>query len=147
MVRIFIASILLSLAIPTIGYAKTEQKQGGKVLYAIMETTKGKIKIKLFEKEAPKTVANFTELAEGKREWTDHSKPGMLSMANAGPGTNGSQFFLTVAPTPFLDGKHSVFGEIVEGLDVAIAISNVPRDGNDRPREDVKMTKVTIVRE
>ena len=77
----------------------------------------------------------------------NHSKPGMLSMANAGPGTNGSQFFLTVAPTPFLDGKHSVFGEIVEGLDVAIAISNVPRDGNDRPREDVKMTKVTIVRE
>ncbi|PTL35258.1 peptidyl-prolyl cis-trans isomerase [Candidatus Methylomirabilis limnetica] len=164
-----------------------------------METTKGKIKIKLFEKEAPKTVANFTELAEGKREWNDpntgkkgkshyfdglifhrvipkfmiqggdptgtgrggpgyrfddefhkelnHSKPGMLSMANAGPGTNGSQFFLTVAPTPFLDGKHSVFGEIVEGLDVAIAISNVSRDGNDRPREDVKITKVTIVRE
>lgn len=68
-------------------------------------------------------------------------------MANAGPGTNGSQFFLTVAPTPFLDGKHSVFGEIVEGLDVAIAISNVPRDSNDRPLEDVKMTKVTIVRE
>ncbi|HWR21161.1 MAG TPA: peptidylprolyl isomerase, partial [Verrucomicrobiae bacterium] len=57
------------------------------------------------------------------------------------------QFFLTVAPTPFLDGKHSVFGEIVEGLDVAIAISNVPRDSNDRPREDVKITKVTIVRE
>lgn len=199
MVRVLIASILLSLAIPTIGYAKTEQKQGDKVLYAIMDTTKGKIKIKLFEKEAPKTVANFAELAEGKREWTDpntgkkgkshyfdglifhrvipkfmiqggdptgtgrggpgyrfddefhkelnHSKPGMLSMANAGPGTNGSQFFLTVAPTPFLDGKHSVFGEIVEGLDVAIAISNVPRDGNDRPREDVKITKVTIVRE
>jgi peptidyl-prolyl cis-trans isomerase A (cyclophilin A) len=167
--------------------------------YAILDTSEGTIVCRLFDKEAPKTVANFVELAEGKREWTHPStrkkskdrlydgtifhrvipdfmiqggdpqgtgmggpgyqfedetkgsphkldKAGKLAMANAGPNTNGSQFFITVAPTTWLTGKHTIFGEVVEGQDVVTKISEVPRGRNDRPNKDVVVKKVTVER-
>src|SRR5271167_1953957 len=155
--------------------------------YAIFETSQGDIVIRLLEKEAPKTVANFIALATGTKELGErqkkgpfydglgfhrviqggcpqgngtggpgytfadefhpslkHSKPGKLSMANSGPNTNGSQFFITVAATPWLDNKHTIFGEIVEGQDVADKISKVPRDSGDRPKTPVTINKVRI---
>jgi peptidyl-prolyl cis-trans isomerase A (cyclophilin A) len=167
-------------------------------IYAIFETSQGNIAIKLLEKEAPKTVANFVGLAEGTKEFTNektgqkekrpfydglnfhrvipdfmiqggcpqgsgrggpgykfadefhpslkHSKAGKLSMANSGPGTNGSQFFITVAATPWLDNRHTIFGEVVEGQEVADKISKSPRDSNDRPKTPVTIQKLRIER-
>ncbi len=165
---------------------------------AIFETSQGNIVVRLLEKEAPKTVANFVGLAEGTKEFTNEktgqkekrpfydglifhrvipqfmiqggcphgsgmggpgykfadefhaslkrSKAGFLSMANSGQNTNGSQFFITVAATPWLDNRHTIFGDVVEGQDVANKISNVPRDSGDRPRTPVTLTKLRIER-
>ena len=166
--------------------------------YAHFDTTQGSFTVRLFDKEVPKTVANFVGLAEGTKEWQDpatgarkkapyydgvifhriidgfmiqggdrlgqgtggpgykfadefhpslrHGKAGILSMANAGPNTNGSQFFITLGPTPHLDNRHSVFGEVVKGLEIVKKIGSVPIGRQDRPVKPVVINKVTIVR-
>ena len=167
--------------------------------YAIFDTSEGQIVCRLFDKDAPKTVQNFIDLAEGKREWTHpdtrkksrdklydgsifhrvipnfmiqggdpagtgyggpgyqfedetkgsphkFDKPGKLAMANSGPNTNGSQFFITLAPTTWLTGKHTIFGEVTEGQDVVEKIASVPRNRQDKPDKDVQIKSVKIER-
>ena len=169
------------------------------MLIAHFTTTEGNFDIQLFEEEAPKTVANFTGLAEGTKEWTDprtgqkskapyyngtvfhrviegfmiqggdplgqgtggpgykfadefhpklrHTKAGILSMANSGPNTNGGQFFITLAETSWLDNKHSVFGEVVSGMDVIKKIGSTQTSKpGDRPVKPISITSVTIER-
>ncbi len=167
-------------------------------LNAEFVTSEGNFTIRLFETEAPNTVANFVGLAEGSKEWTDprsnqkvkqpyydgsifhrvidgfmiqggdplgqgiggpgynfadeflpslrHSKAGILSMANRGPNTNGGQFFITLGPTPHLDDRHSVFGEVVSGMDVVRKIGSTPTGDRDRPKTDVVIQTVRIER-
>lgn len=82
------------------------------------------------------------EFGEGLK----HDDEGILSMANAGPNTGGSQFFISLAPTPWLNGHHAIFGKVVEGMDVVRLIGVVPTDFRDRPREAVTMEKVEVVK-
>ncbi|MEM3154608.1 MAG: peptidylprolyl isomerase [Candidatus Woesearchaeota archaeon] len=74
-----------------------------------------------------------------------HDKKGILSMANAGPNTGGSQFFITLVPTPWLDGKHAIFGELIEGFDVLDKIGSAPTSAGDRPVNEVKIIRATII--
>ena len=75
-----------------------------------------------------------------------HDKPGMLSMANRGPNTNAGQFFITLAPTPHLDDRHSVFGEVVDGMEIVARIGGAPTGDRDRPRTTIAITTITIER-
>jgi peptidyl-prolyl cis-trans isomerase A (cyclophilin A) len=167
---------------------------------AVLHTNHGDISVELFPDHAPKTVANFADLAEGQREWTHpatrektndrlydgtvfhriisgfmiqggdplgqgiggpgyqfgdeihpdlaFTKPYLLAMANAGPGTNGSQFFITVAPTAWLTGKHTIFGEVADqaSRDVVDRIAGVPTGRNDKPVDDVVVESVEVQR-
>jgi peptidyl-prolyl cis-trans isomerase A (cyclophilin A) len=164
---------------------------------ATFVTSAGTFKVRLMPEHAPTTVANFIDLASGKREWRDgrdgqrkseplyngttfhrvipdfmiqggdpegtgmggpgyrfedecppggprFDRPGLLAMANSGPNTNGSQFFVTVAATPWLTGKHTIFGEVTEGLDVVSSISAARTGAADRPLDDVVIERVEI---
>ncbi|MFN7131903.1 MAG: peptidylprolyl isomerase [Myxococcales bacterium] len=166
-----------------------DEVKAGKDLYATFKTSMGDIVVKLFTKDAPKTVENFVGLATGEKEWTDprsrqsstaplydgtkfhrvipefmiqggdplgtgtggpgfrfadefqsgrrFDKPGLLAMANAGPNTNGSQFFITEIPTPWLDNKHTIFGEVVKNYEL---VPKIARAGNGA----VTLNKVEI---
>jgi peptidyl-prolyl cis-trans isomerase A (cyclophilin A) len=169
------------------------------MLFAHFTTSEGNFTARLFDAEVPKTVANFTGLAEGTIEWTDprtgkkvkdpyyngtifhrviadfmiqggdplgqgtggpgykfadefspklrHSKAGILSMANSGANTNGGQFFITLVPTPWLDNKHSVFGEVEDGMDVVKKIgATATSKPGDRPLKPITVQSVTIER-
>ena len=165
---------------------------------ATLHTTQGDIVIELFPNHAPKTVANFVELASGAREWVDprtsekttanlydgtifhrvikdfmiqggdplgkgtggpgykfadefhpelsFDRPYLLAMANAGPGTNGSQFFITVVPTTWLNRKHSIFGEVKDEASqkVVDAIATCKTGAQDRPIEAIKINSVSL---
>ena len=168
-------------------------------MYAHFTTSEGNFTARLFDAETPATVANFTGLADGSKEWTDprsgrkvkqpyfngtvfhrvidgfmiqggdplgqgtggpgytfadefhpklkHDRAGILSMANRGPNTNGGQFFITLAATPWLDNKHSVFGEVTEGMDVVKKIGGTQTSKpGDRPVKPITIESVRIER-
>lgn len=173
-----------------------KRAQDGKDIWATFHTSEGDIVVRLFPKDAPKTVANFVGLAAGEKSWTHpgtgvastqplyagtvfhrvipmfmiqggdpmgtgrgdpgyrfedelksgrtFDKVGLLAMANAGPNTNGSQFFITTSTPTYLNGRHTIFGEVASGYDVAVKISQVPRDGQDRPRKPVTIKSVEL---
>jgi peptidyl-prolyl cis-trans isomerase A (cyclophilin A) len=175
-----------------------EMVPGTGELRATFKTSMGDIVVKLYENEAPRTVANFVALAMGKVAWTDpstgqkvtrplysgtifhrvipefmiqggcplgagtgnpgwkfgdefgkglrHDRPGVLSMANSGPNTNGSQFFLCEVPTPHLDGKHAIFGQAIENVQLISKITHVPRGARDRPNTPITLNEVVISR-
>jgi len=194
---------LLALAvmicmIPAFGQDKPKNLKRG--TYAHFETSMGSFTCELYEKDVPKTVANFIGLAEGTKPWVDaktgqtvvgkrfydgllfhriverfmiqsgdptatgyggpgyqfadeflpglrHTRAGCLSMANGGPHTNGSQFFITLASTPFLDDKHTIFGQVVAGMDVVKKIGQVKTNPDtERPLTDVVIKTITIER-
>jgi peptidyl-prolyl cis-trans isomerase A (cyclophilin A) len=167
----------------------TQRALKGEDIYATIKTNQGNIVVRLFPKDAPKTVANFVGLASGERQWTDprdgkqkttplyngvifhrvipdfmiqggdptgtgmggpgykfedefqsgrtFDKKGLLAMANAGPGTNGSQFFITTTTPQHLNNRHTIFGEVVMGYETVEKISRTPTGPRDRPVQDV----------
>ena len=165
-------------------------------LTAKLRTSQGDVVVRLFPDQAPKTVRNFVELAQGSREWTNprtrqtskdplysgtifhrvipdfmiqggdplgtgtggpgykfadefhpdlsFDRPYLLAMANSGPGTNGSQFFITTVPTTWLNRKHTIFGEVISGTEIVDAISRAKTGRNDRPETDVVLESIEI---
>lgn len=91
------------------------------------------------------TISMYGKQFEDENFKIKHSKPFLLSMANAGPNTNGSQFFITTVPTPHLDGKHVVFGEIKKGREIIEELQNVITDSNDRPIEDIRIVSINEI--
>ncbi len=196
---LFNAFLVFSLVMLTfIPDTSAEDKKLPAGLYAIFTTSLGEITIILFEKEAPITVKNFVDLAEGTKEWVDpltrkkvkkplydglifhrvipgfmiqggdpmgngmggpgyqfedefvsslkFDRPGRLAMANSGPATNGSQFFITEGATPHLNNRHTIFGQVYDGQKVVRSIAGVSRDRRDRPTPDVVIKTVQILR-
>jgi len=196
--RKFCSLILLAaLAVPLLAQEKPTTATEPT---AVIETTMGNLRCKLFPKEAPKTVANFIGLADGTKDWTDPTtgkvkhgvplysgtifhrvipnfmiqggdplgtgtgdpgykfedevvpsltfdRPGRLAMANAGPGTNGSQFFITEVATPWLNGHHTIFGQCDEAsVDLVKKIARVAKGPGDKPTSPVRITKIVIVK-
>lgn len=169
--------------VPMSTFDQTTPPEKGEQI-AVIQTNLGEIKVRLFPKQAPKTVENFVGLAKkgyydglifhrviedfmiqggdptgtgtgGESLWgkdfEDELSPdlknlqGAFSMANRGPGTNGSQFFIVhAASTPWLDGKHTVFGQVFEGMDIVNKIAEVQTDAMDKPLRDVVMQGVKI---
>jgi peptidyl-prolyl cis-trans isomerase A (cyclophilin A) len=174
-----------------------KKAQEGKEIYATLKTSQGDIVVRLFSKDAPKTVENFVGLATGEKEWRHpvsgekmkkkslyngtifhrvipnfmvqggdpmgtgtgdagyrfedefqsgrkFDKKGLLAMANAGPNTNGSQFFITTSMPQWLNNKHTIFGEVVSGYDVVEKISKVSTAARDMPATPVTIKKLTI---
>jgi peptidyl-prolyl cis-trans isomerase A (cyclophilin A) len=216
-------NLALTLALTTAAFAQTQQQQPppsapdlpdapstttnaqppvaptGPI--AVIDTSMGRLTCKLYDKQAPVTVANFIGLAEGTKDWTDPNtlkkvhgqpfyngttfhrvipefmiqggdragdgtgdpgylfpdeidpnltfdEPGRLAMANSGPATNGSQFFITEVPVPQLNGKHTIFGQCDTHTVLLVAsIARVQRNSSDKPITPVKINKITIVRE
>jgi peptidyl-prolyl cis-trans isomerase A (cyclophilin A) len=184
---------------PDMAYAGAPRlREGHGELYATIHTSMGDIIVRLFQKDAPNTVANFVALARGTREWLDpktrkwvkrplyrgvichrvipnfmiqcgdpegsgaggpgysfadefkpnlrHDRPGILSMANRGPNTNGSQFFITEVAAPNLDDHHTVFGEVVKNLDLVGKIARVKSGMDNRPEQDVVIKTIDVYR-
>jgi len=203
--HISLFALAIAAAMPALAKTKSPSKENeqfmadikqGKDLYATLDTSLGVVVVKLFSKDAPKTVENFVSLADGSKAWKDpktgkeshkplydgtifhrvipnfmiqggdplgngtgdpgykfedefnaaltFAKPGMLAMANSGPNTNGSQFFITVVPTPWLNNHHAIFGEVVKGMDVVNQIVTTPTGPGDRPKTPVVLKKVSI---
>lgn len=170
----------------------------GQDIYAVMKTSLGDITLKLYAKEAPKTVSNFVGLASGEKDWVDpktntvkkgtplyagtifhrvidgfmiqggdptgtgrgspgyrfgdefqsgktFDKVGLLAMANAGPGTNGSQFFITVSLPSYLNNRHTIFGEVVRGYETVEKIAKTPKGPGDKPTQDVTITQIDLM--
>ena len=199
MKRVLIVMCALGVIGTSAAFAGQDAKKPAGKLLAHFTTSEGSFTVELFQKDAPKTVANFVGLAEGTKEWTDPrtgekvkkplynglifhrviagfmiqggdplgtgtgnpgykfedefgsgrkiDKAGVLAMANAGPNTNGSQFFITLAPQNHLTGKHTVFGEVVQGMDVINKIGNTKTTKpGDKPVTPITIQTVKIER-
>ena len=194
--------LLFAVAVLALSGCKKDEPAGGATenvrdQYATIKTNMGSIKVKLFPRDAPKTVKNFVGLSTGEREWKNPAtgevkkgvplysgtifhrvidgfmiqggdplgtgtgspgytfedevasgrtfdRVGLLAMANAGPGTNGSQFFITTSTPTYLNGKHTIFGEVVKGFEIVEAISKVAKGPGDRPLEPVVIENISI---